>query len=253
MAFNLGNFAVKEIIYGVAQDFNGNLLYVLDQLQNASIEISSDPTEIVDKRGNVIRNIYNNKSGTFTATSALASVPLMNAQSGSEAQIATAEKAIEMPCIVTVPAGGELDVADAKEGTIHVMGLYGNGANGAVLQAGTTAVVDKTFAYDDAAKKVTVPGAATDAPIQYLVKYDRDVTSGMKLVNLADKFPDAIRLTLYAAVMDPCSDVYKSCYIYLPSLNPDPSVTISLSADEQNVDYNGTLNVSYCDCEKALY
>ena len=44
--------------------------------------------------------------------------------------------------------------------TIHVIGLFTNGANGAVLTQGTTAVVNKTFAYDSANKKVTVPGSA---------------------------------------------------------------------------------------------
>lgn len=58
MAFKLGNYAVKEVIYGVAQDFNGNLLYTLDQLTTAQVEVSSDPTEVTDKRGNVIRQIY---------------------------------------------------------------------------------------------------------------------------------------------------------------------------------------------------
>ncbi len=58
MAFKLGNYSVKEVIYAVAQDFNGNLLYTLDQLTNAQIEVSSDPTEVTDKRGNIIRQIY---------------------------------------------------------------------------------------------------------------------------------------------------------------------------------------------------
>lgn len=58
MAFKLGNYAVKEVIYGVAQDFSGNLLYTLDQLTSAQVEVSSDPTEVTDKRGNIIRQIY---------------------------------------------------------------------------------------------------------------------------------------------------------------------------------------------------
>lgn len=253
MAFNLGNFSVKEIIAGVAQDFNDNLLYTLDQLTSASIEVSSDPTDITDKNGNIIRSIYQSKTATFTANSALLSPVLMNAQSGSPMELASATAKIQMPKITVVAAGSTVDVSDAKEGTIHVMGLYGNGANGAVLAQGTSAVVDKTFAYDSSAGTVTVPGAADGAPQKYLVKYERDNENGAKIANYADKFPDTIALTLYAAVMDPCSDKYKAAYIVIPSFQPSPATTISLDVENQEVTYEGQINVSYCSASKILY
>lgn len=246
-------FAVKEILYGLAQDFNDNMLYTLDQLTSAQIEISSDPTEITDKRGNVIRNIYRSKSGTFTATSALLSPAVLQAQSGTLADIATSESPITMPCIKVVSPATVVDVADAKEGTIHVLGIYNNGADGVEIAAGSTAVVDKTYAYDDVNHTATMPGKADGAPDQYLIKYDRDMIDGMRIANTADSFPDTIKLTLYAAIMDPCSDTYKSAYIVLPSFQPDPSTTISFDSDTQEVDFNGNLQVDFCGCEKALY
>ena len=227
MAFKLGNFSVKEICYGIAQNFNDEILYTLDQLTSAQIEINSDPTEVTDKRGNVIRNIYRSKSGTFTASSALLSPAVLQAQSGTLAEFADENNPITMPRVEIIAPGKTLDVSDAKEDTIHVIGIYNNGADGKNLTASTTAVVDKTFAYDDTLKTITVPSSADDAPDQYLVKYDRDMTDGMKIANTAESFPDTIKLTLYAAVMDPCSDTYKSAYIVLPSFQPDPSTTIS--------------------------
>lgn len=254
MAFNLGNFAVKEIIYGVAQNFDNDLLYTLDQLTSASIEISSDPIEITDKNGNVIRTIYQSKSGTFTASSALLSPVLLNAQSGSPMEIASASSKIEMPFISVVAAGTTLEVADAKTGTIHVMGLYNNGANGAVLTQGTSAVVDVSFAYDADAHTVTVPANATGAPTKYLVKYDRDVEAGYKITNTASKFPDTIHLTLYVAIVDPCEDAYRAAYVYIPSFQPDPAVTINLDAENTETDFNGSLQIDYCDSvDKVLY
>lgn len=260
MGFKLGNYAVKEVIYGVAQDFNGNLLYTLDQLTNAQIEVSSDPTEVTDKRGNIIRQIYNNKTATFTATSALASPVLLNANSGSEIEYATSDAAITMPKIVTVAPGATLNVADAKTGTIQVMGIFNNGANGAVL----TPITQGTPTYDESAGVYTylddiagnnvirVPSGA-NTPSLYLVKYDRDAESGMKMTNLADEFPDTIRLTLYVAIMDPCSGTYKAGYLYIPSFTPDPSVTISFDSENQEVDFNGSVNLDFCGTEKLLY
>lgn len=253
MAFKLGNFAIKEIIFGLAQDFSDNMLYTLDQLTSAQIEISSDPTQITDKRGNVVRNIYKSKSGTFSATSALLSPAVLQAQSGTMAQLATTENPIAMPHIAVVSPATVVDVADAKEGTIHVLGIYNNGADGKELTAGTSAVIDKTYAYDDANHTATMPGKAEGAPDQYLIKYERDMTDGMKIANTAESYPDTIKLTLYAAIMDPCSDTYKSAYIVLPSFQPDPSTTISFDSENQNVDFKGTLQVNYCSCDKSLY
>ncbi len=168
-------------------------------------------------------------------------------------EFATNEHLVEMPNIVTIAPGATLDVTDAKEGTIQVMGLYQNGANGAVLTSSTTAVVDRSYAYDSTAHTITVPGTATDAPTLYLVKYDRDVTSGLKISNSADAFPSTVRMTLYAAIMDPCSDQYRAAYIYIPSLTPDPSVTIAFDSENQNVDFNGSVNLDFCGSEKVLY
>lgn len=246
-------FSVKEIIAGVAQDFNDNLLYTLDQLTSASIEVSSDPTDITDKNGNIIRSIYQSKTATFTASSALLSPVLLNSQSGSNMEIASSSAPIQMPKISVVAAGATVNVADAKEGTIHVMGLYGNGANGAVLAQGTSAVVDKTFAFDSSAGTITVPGTAEGAPQKYLVKYERDNENGAKLANYTDKFPDSVKLTLYAAVMDPCSDKYKAAYIVIPSFQPSPATTISLDVENQEVSYEGSIATSYCSSEKILY
>ena len=50
MAFTLGNHYIDEILYGVGE-VDGELSYVLDQLTDASIEISADSTDITAKKG----------------------------------------------------------------------------------------------------------------------------------------------------------------------------------------------------------
>lgn len=44
------NHYIDEILYGVGE-VDGKLSYVLDQLTDASIEISADSTDITDKKG----------------------------------------------------------------------------------------------------------------------------------------------------------------------------------------------------------
>lgn len=251
MAFKLGNFNIDEILYGVAQNFSDEILYFLDQLASASIEISAESTDITDKKGNVVRTQYRSKTGTFTATNAWLHPAIMNAASGSDILHASAEAPIEMPKMDVVAAGGSVAV-DAVEGTIRVIGMYGNGANGKALTQSTTADYEAgTFALVDGT--LTVPAAGDDLPIQYLVKYQRSATSGMRLVNTVDKFPNSVRLTLFCSYIDPCSDNLKPCYVYIPSFMADPSVTISLDAETQEMDFNGVLQMDYCSTEKNLY
>lgn len=251
MAFRLGNFNIDEILYGVAQNYSDELLYTVDQLSSAQIQISAESTDITDKNGNIVRTIYTSKTGTFTATNAFLHPQLMNSGSGSTITTATSDAPIQMPKIMAIEAGGIIDVSDAIEGTIKVIGLYGNGANGAVLTQGTTAVIDKTYSL--VSNKLTVPASGTDAPVQYLIRYERNAKSGIRLANVADKFPDLVHMTFYCSYVDPCSDTLRPCYVYIPSFMADPDVTISLDRETQEMDFNGNLNVSYCAGEKIMY
>jgi len=248
----LGNFSIKEIIHGIAQDYDGRILYYIDQLNKAGITINSEKTEVKDKAGNVVRAVYKAKTGELSATSALLSPALLNAQSGSEIEYATAEKALEMPYMVMVVAGASVDASTAKEGTIHVIGIYNDGANGKTLEQGTSAVVDKTFAFDSATKKITLPAAEDGAPTKYLVWYKRDNKTGMALSNYSNVFPSAVRLTLQCAVSTLCDSEYKAAYLFIPAFQPDPSVTINLDADSTECEFKGTMMADYCTSENKL-
>lgn len=261
MAFKLGNFSIDEILFGTAQNFEGDLLYTLDQLKSASIEISAESNEIVDKKGNVVRNVFKSKSGTFNSTNAFLHPNVMNAGSGSDIEIAGSTT--KMPKMVAVPAGGKIDITDYEDGTLHVVGLYGSGANTDELtesEGDTPSLAQNTYviATENAKKILSVPpaeetGFEGEAPVQYVVRYDRVKNSGYVLKNSANDKPKAIRLTLYCSYVDPCDDDLKPCYVYIPSFMPDANMTISLDSESQELDYNGTMQLSYCSADKVLY
>lgn len=246
MAFRLGNYYIDEILAGTAQNSDEDLLYTLDQLSDASIEISADTTEITDKKGNVVRTKYNAKTGTFTATNAFLHPQLMNVASGSTMTVASSQNPIQMPRIQIIAAGASISVADAKTGTIKVIGIFGNGANDVPMtdEAIAALIQDNTL---------TAPAAGENLPIQYLVRYERDKEEGIMLTNDAEGYPDIVKLTLLCAYGDPCDDTLKPCYVVIPRFMADPNMTISLSAEENTMDFNGTLNVHYCATTKALY
>lgn len=243
-------FAVQEVLYGVAEDFDGHILYTLDQLSSASIEVSSDPTEITDKNGNVIKQIYKNKTATFTATSALLSPAILNAGSGSKA-ITTASQV--MPKIQVVEKNTVIDLDEAKYvvGSVKIVGIKNDGSNAdAQIESELLASGAMAAGSTSGHMELTVPADCES----YLVMFNRTI-DGTTLVNKANKFPSTVRLTLYVAATLPCEDEPRACYVYFPSFQPDPSMTISLDSENQEVDYTGAIQVNYCDgvCDRDLY
>lgn len=263
MAFRLGNFSIDEILEAVAENFDGEILYSLDQLQSASIEITSEKTDITDKKGNIVRSIYKSKQGTFSATNAFLHPQIMNAASGASIERAGAgAAAIDMPKIVILPAGTSEYVCTAikADTTPEVIGVFGAGATSQRLTKSTASTPAATFSgdtgtfiFDSTTSKLTVPAAGDDKPLNYLVKFDRAVESGWKMSNTVDSFPPTVALTLYCSYVDPCDDDLRPLYVVLPSFQASPETTISLSSDEQTMDFNGSIQVDYCATSPALY
>ena len=258
MAFRLDDIIIDRIQYGVATDFKDKLLYVLTQLSEASINISADSVDAVDNLGTLIKRFYRGKTGEFTATNALINLNIIAAMSGTAKKYASDTNSINMPRITTVKSGQTLDLGDNYvAGSVEVSVLHGNGAMGATFALDTTAT-DETFAIDSNGVLTPPTGLSSDdfdtTKDVFLVKYWRAITSdGVKIVNSANAFPQTIHLYLKALAVDPCSpDELRSCYIYLPSFQPSPEVSISLTTDA-TLDYTGALQVDYCNADKVLY
>lgn len=249
MGFILGNHFVDEVLYIVGQKQSGEIFYALDQTRNASIEINSESTDVTDKNGNVVKTRYTAKTGTVSITQAFMHPAAMNVASGSDIQVAGAgAAAIQMPCIAVVDCGGEVNTTGALEGTIHVVGMYGNGANKVLTAEEVAACLSNNNT------KFTAPAQATGEPIQYLIRYEYNETSGIKLVNDANKFPDAHQQTWFCAYGDPCKDDLQPMYVVLPHVVADPSATLNFDRENQDFDFNATLNVDYCTGSvKGLY
>lgn len=252
MAFSMDGIIIDRIQMGFAEDFSGNPLYTLTQLSEASISVTAESKEARDANGTLIKTFYTGKSGTFTATNALIDFNILAEGSGSPKQVASTGAKIPMPAIKTFASTTQsATLTGVKEGTVSVIGIAGNGTFVKKFTKDTAAGADK-FAITG--ENLTFPTSVTDNNVaQFVVKYDRDVTSGVKVVNSADKFPDTIKLTLKALAVDPCSaDTLRACYIVLPSFQVSPEVEITLST-EGTLNYTGNLQVDYCAADKVLY
>ena len=254
MAFQLGDIIVDRIMYGFAEKFDGTPLHVLTQLAEASIELSAESKDAVDKDGTLVKRFWQGKTGTFTATNAMLSMPVLASMSGVTPDIVSdgtladgTTGTLTMPRIITVESGKTVTLTGVVEGTVHVTELTQSGAMGAIMEAGTTSTAT-TYVLSNSS--FTAP---TNSGKQYLVKFNRTVSNGAIIKNQADKFPETIKLTLKVLAVDPCSaDTLKAAYVVLPSFQPSPETTINLTTDGQ-LDYTGDLQVNYCDPAKDLF
>lgn len=247
--FNLDDIVIDRILYGVAENSDGVLQYVLSQLADATINITAETKDAVDATGTLIKRFYQGKQGEFTANNAMINVNILAASSGNEKEVADVGAAIAMPRILVVKAGETATLTGYTDGTVAVNAL---GTNGTMGKAYEKAEAASNTAYALTGLGEFTPPTDPDT-VQYIVKYTRDVTSGVAVRNTADKFPKTVRLTLKALCVDPCTpDTVRACYIVLPSFQPSPEVEISLTTDAQ-LAYTGALQVDYCSENKELY
>lgn len=241
MAFKLDDIIIDRIQYGVAEDFDGNLLYTLTQLSEGTIDITAESKDAVDANGTLIKRFWRAKSGEFTAQNAMINLNILGAASGEGKITASEAAAIAMPKIVTVKAGETLTLKNFVEESVSVNAF---GTNGAMGKAYTQALEASATEFGLSADGVLTPPTDADETL-FIVKYARNVASGVAIKNKADKFPGTVKLTLKALAVDPCSsDVLRAVYVVLPSFQVSPEVSISLDT-ESTLEYKGALQVDF--------
>ena len=246
MAFKLDDLIIDRIQVATAENFQGDVLYTLTQLQEASINITAESNDVTDRDGNLIKRFWRAKTGEFTATNALINLNILGTEAGGDGKVeATAQKPLTVPgIIIAKQEEGTVTLKDVADGTTpKVYGMETNGTLGTAMSTGGSASAT-TYVYNAETGVVTLPTGGNDY-VQYLIRYDRTVTSGaIGITNQADKFPGTIRLILKVLCVDPCSaDTLRAAYIDIPSFQVSPEAEITLSSDNQTINFNGQLQV----------
>lgn len=248
--FKLGDVIIDRLQFGYGAKKNGTPLYALSQLNSANINITSNSTDITDKDGNLVYRKFTGKTGEVTCTNAFMNLAVIEAISATDADIATDANSIVMPMIQTVAAGSTLDITGFVTGSVVVSAIY-NGAIDSRTQytLGTTASATE-FAIDS--NTLTPPTATGE--VEYLVKYNKTVTSGAKITITADKNPKAHELFFKALAVDPCDkENYKPLIIHIPEFIPSPELSLAIQGgDSQTLDYNGAILADICSTAKTL-
>lgn len=262
MSFKLGDVIIDRLQFGYgASKKNGSPLYALTQLNQATIDITADFTDITDKDGNLVYRKYTGKKGEVSATNAFVNFAVIEVLSATDAEIATGENAIKMPVIQTVEAGKTLDVTGYVDGTFIVSALYKGAIDPKKVYKVGSAASATEFAIKHVDEAGEVPAHDEFTPptdteeVEYLVKYTKLVKSGVKITNSANKFPKAHELFFKALAIDPCDkENYRAAIVHIPDFIPSPELSLALQGgDTQTMDYKGAILADTCSTQQILF
>lgn len=176
---------------------NGDYLFTLDELQNATISQSQESTDITGKAGRKLSTLKRNKTFTISASNGLVSTGLLAAQTGGTVtdgmsvvnwseELSVTSNSATLTYSATGTAGAEIK---------HLFKKEADGTLGAELTQDATAAAGK-FAYNASTKALTFYNS--DNVSEIFVIYDRQVAAKQLTVDddiadvKAEIFVDAI-------------------------------------------------------------
>nr|DAV76272.1 MAG TPA: putative structural protein [Caudoviricetes sp.] len=252
---NFDSLVIDRVLEIIGENSDGDIIYLLNNLSNVSINTTSESKDKTDALGVLIKRFYTSKSVEVSADCNLLSLSMLSQTFGTDKVIATEDSKFKAPKVLHIDTIGikEYVIPESQrpEALTKLYALESNGCLGKAytLADGAAADTDK-FVYDKASGKITLPTGVTGTLI---AKYDYETSKGVKVVNEADKFPKTSSLTMKVLVSDTCSvDVVRAAYIVFPSFQVSPDCDLTLETDS-TVSFSGVAQRDYCQAGAPLY
>lgn len=251
MAHNLNNIVVDRVLRGIFSDKNDNIIFSLNQVQNLSINSTSESQEIVDALGVSIMELMRSKSIEASAENAIYDFGLLAAQYGTE------KKAAAEGAELIVPTMESFEVKGATYKLKHtpvaaptaIYSLNGDSTLGAKFAAGTAASATE-FAYADGT--ITLPEGLEDGA-EMFVMYEYKSANAVEVVNSAKEFAKMGKMTFEVLVYDVCDPETKIfAYLILPRFQLSNDFDWSIGGDNQTHGFSGKAMVDYCARDKKM-
>lgn len=209
----------------------GNLKFVLDELQNATIANAQEKTDITGKGGRKLSSLKKNKAVTISGTNGLISGGLMETQVGSSFENKTT--VVKWSDYLTV-SGNKAVTNFTAVGTTgnEIAAVYVKNADstlGAALVQDAAAAEGK-FTYTPASKELAFNEGEIADGTEIVVYYNRKI-QGDVLENHSDKYSSKVAMYIDALGEDKCSNVYR-IQIYVPKADFSGEFSLELGGDQ---------------------
>lgn len=257
MAFNPNELIIDRVRYVVAHDIKTNeKLFMLTELEDASLNTSAEGEDITDAVGALITTIYRSKQAEFSATNSLFSLDLAAAQFGSKKEIAATGAAIidytyEM---IDVEKGAtEIKLAHTPVAdSVQYIYAVENGAASTSYKAGDTADATTFVIAEDGT--ITLPtDMFAEAAGKVFVEYQYESENAVRVVNSASEFPEVCSAIIYVIFRDVCTEELLAGKILCKKCKLDPSsVELALTATGKHP-FTFKIQKDFCGSEDELF
>lgn len=250
MAVIFENLVIDRPLNAVFRNKDNEILGGLNQIQNLSINTTSESKDKLDATGVLVKRFFTSKSVEISAENAIFSLSLMGLQTGNGKQVATSEDKIELPMIKKYKKATQVELpVTPKAGTLSVCGLTSDGLPDKTLQYALGEDAGDN-AYAIAGRTLKLPTNCTEF-VQVVFKYDSE--NAAKVLQSADKFPSECELVLSVLVSDACDkETVRQAYIVFPAFQMNPDFDLTMDTDSAHP-FSGVAAVDYCSADKSLF
>lgn len=207
----------------------GAFLFMLDELQNATIAQTEETAEITGKHGRKLANLKRNKAVTVSGTNGLVSGGLLEMQTGGDFE--NKETKVMWTDYLTVNSNAATTTYTATGTTgAEISGMYVKNADGTLgeeLTQASTAATGK-FAYAPGTKALTFSGLADGTEI--VAFYERTITADV-LANDSENYSRKCTLYVDALAEDKCANVYRVQF-YFPKADFNGEFSLEMGENQ---------------------
>lgn len=252
---NLNNIVIDRVLRGIFSDKNDNIIFALNQVQDLSLNQTSESQEITDALGVSIMELMRAKALEASANNAIYDFSLLSAQYGTEKKVASADVKVVTPMMETFEVKKEMTEYTLKHTPVEgkeptaIYALNGDSTLGAKYVSGTGASATE-FAYADGV--ITLPtGVAVGTDMFVMYEYETD--NAIEIVNSANNFAKMGKMTFECLVYDVCDPETKMfAYLILPRFQLSNDFDWSIGGDNQQHAFGGKAHVDYCSKDKQM-
>ncbi len=228
MAVDVSKLVITEVAQITAFNNAGELEFIMDEVQNGTINNTQEKSDITGRNGRKIASLKKNKAVTVSATNGVLVGGTLAAQTGTEVEQGTFN--VRITDVMTVAnnvcktSKVAVGVTGAEIGTIYVKNA--NGSLGSRLEQDVDAAEGK-FKYDPATQEITVAGIADGTEL--VAFYDVEVESA-KISNDSEKYSKVLKLYIDVVLQDNC-DVEYAGQIIIQRADVSGEFELSLGGD----------------------
>lgn len=222
---------------GTTMYSEGDILFTVKDVQDASLSTSAELEDAVDGQGNIINQYLRSKTAEWSGNNALFDFGMAAAQYGNK--ITTGAQTVEKVEIIDVAANATSATLGANYKANGTLKVYEIGSDGMTLG---NAVANVTAANG----ALTIPTANTARKL--FVKYATEVSNAVKIENKADAASIPFKLTVEALGNDTCTGSTSYLYITAPYAKMSPDFDWSIATDGTH-DFTINCMKRYCNDE----